>query len=416
MGLEKKRILIVNGQTMNKANATGITLRSIVRQIPIENVLEVFRYQPENTASDAINIRRIQIPPKSMPVNYFSRKLMRLDNYREKTQNGQQNGATVNTISKKGYLKLGLKAMIEQSPIIADREFLRQIDGFSPNVVYTMGGDFYVHKWALYFAKRYDIPIVMHYMDNWRETSYTNGKCVLWIKRMLDRQLEKIEARMDCGLVISQAMADAYQAKYHHEYKALMNTVPQLKISSIAHSTLNFVYAGGLHVGRHKSLHILAEFACKIESVRVIVYTSVNDRNMYEALYPNDNVIFKSYVPHERMNEVFEEADVMLHIESFDERVIEFTRYSLSTKIPEYMASGRPILCYAPQNIASYQYISETDCGVCISDESELSAGINELTDIQHRNYYGENGKKNAAQRHSNESMIETLKYVLRKI
>ena len=39
--MEYPKILIINGQSVNKNNATGITLRSVVSSIPLDNMMEI---------------------------------------------------------------------------------------------------------------------------------------------------------------------------------------------------------------------------------------------------------------------------------------------------------------------------------------------------------------------------------------
>jgi glycosyltransferase involved in cell wall biosynthesis len=61
-------------------------------------------------------------------------------------------------------------------------------------------------------------------------------------------------------------------------------------------------------------------------------------------------------------------ADVLVHVESFDEDIARFTRLSLSTKLPEYLASGRPLLGIGPQALASMKYIRECGAGLVVTE------------------------------------------------
>ena len=67
-----------------------------------------------------------------------------------------------------------------------------------------------------------------------------------------------------------------------------------------------------------------------------------------------------------------QQADFLLHVESFDEDDINFFKYSLSTKIPEYLSVGRPIICYGPKNVGTVEYLNNRKLGIVSDDVEEL--------------------------------------------
>ena len=248
------RVLVVNSQSIYKDNATGITMRSILSHIPSENVMELYRYEPNNRDSDKFNIRSIQIPPQSMPFNYYLRKMLRLDNYREKNSIAITSCETGIDYSLKDIAKIYIKAAAENSFLAPPREFLNIIDEFRPTCIYTLGGSLFIGKWVLFLSKRYSIPIVVHYMDNWRETAYTQDRRLFRLHKKIDKQLDEMESRMSYGVVISAYMGEAYTQKYHKKYLSLMNTVGIESIPYTNSNKIRIVYAGGLHLGRDKIL------------------------------------------------------------------------------------------------------------------------------------------------------------------
>ena len=123
-------------------------------------------------------------------------------------------------------------------------------------------------------------------------------------------------------------------------------------------------------------------------------------------------MIFKDYVPHEKINEVYKDSDVLLHIESFDPKTVEYTKYSMSTKIPEYMAARRPIICYAPNCLAVYRYIEKTGAGISVSTSDELSCALDKLKDLHIRLQFGKQGEKAVKLYHSESNLKSVLKEV----
>lgn len=406
------RVLVVNSQSIYKDNATGITMRSILSHIPSENVMELYRYEPNNRASDKFNIRSIQIPPQSMPFNYYLRKMLRLDNYREKNSIAITSCEIGIDYSLKDIAKIYIKAAAENSFLAPPREFLNIIDEFRPTCIYTLGGSLFIGKWVLFLSKRYSIPIVVHYMDNWRETAYTQDRRLFRLHKKIDKQLDEMESRMSYGMVISDYMGEAYTKKYHKKYLSLMNTVCVEHIPYTSSNKIRIVYAGGLHLGRDKILRDVAECVDKRKDYTLYIYTSNNDKKAYCSEFFGLNVIFKDYVPHEKINEVYKDSDVLIHIESFDPKTVEYTKYSMSTKVPEYMAAGRPIICYAPNCLAAYKYIKKNGVGISVSAPDELSLALDKLKDLPIRLQFGKQGEKTVKLYHSESKLKNVLKEV----
>ena len=92
-------------------------------------------------------------------------------------------------------------------------------------------------------------------------------------------------------------------------------------------------------------------------------------------------VIFKGSVRPEEVSGVLNESDVAVHVESFSDSCAEYTRLSVSTKIPQYFAAGIPVLAYGPSSLASCQYVRSTQAGVLVDKRSNgsLEAGIRAL-------------------------------------
>jgi len=49
------------------------------------------------------------------------------------------------------------------------------------------------------------------------------------------------------------------------------------------------------------------------------------------------------------------------------------------TKTPDYLASGRPILVFSPENYELPRYFTDADCGVVVSCEEELEEAIGQV-------------------------------------
>ena len=420
------RILIVNGQSMHEGNATGITLESMFSGFDKSSILEVFYSQVHLDGLTENYSRSICLPPRTVPLNLLIRHFISRNQIKKYNMsiNGLDLRSKEASLNPKAMFKTFMLGLINSSPIIIrDKDILKSIDSFNPDIVYTLGADIIPLKLALFFSKRYnDIPILLHYMDNWPETKYSNSPLLILFYRKLQKLLKIIRNNNKWALVISDKMAYVYNSKYKPvKHYSIMNAIdvhmgkPVFEDKKKDTATV-FAYLGGLHLGRDKQLIKVQNIINQInniekqEKAKLLIYTTQENRERFEQNFDKKCVKFKDYVPHEQVFEEYSRADVLLHIESFDESLVEFTKYSISTKISEYMYSGRPILLYAPEEIAVYQYVQSCNCGLCASNTASLIGSIKKLIyDVDLRKKLGQNGYKNAVKNHSKDAAYHTI-------
>jgi len=97
------------------------------------------------------------------------------------------------------------------------------------------------------------------------------------------------------------------------------------------------------------------------------------------------------------------DANVLVHVESFDEASRLLTRLSLSTKIPQYLMAGRCVLAYGPAELASVRYVAETGAGPAVSTEDvdKLASELEKLISSPAlRQAYAAGARRTALDRH----------------
>ena len=416
------KVLIINDESIYKENATGITLRSLFKLWPSSNVREFHLWKATKIEREGLKINASEIPQKTFPINCFLRKLTGASISEESGGIGFGSGVSIHDVNMKSA-KLGIKEYVKWTSetwfinIKYIISILKQ-EKFVPDIIYTFGGRFGVHNVVYKLSKYYKCPVCVHYMDNWRETLFSNTPNCFNLNRKINISIERIEKLGKYSLVISPLMEKKYKELYHGNYKVLMNSIDiaDSKDSEIEfdHNKIKFVYAGGLHLNRYQALlDIQAAIAKSSIDPNLLIYTSDDNRRKYQALFNPKVTIFREFLPHDRVNEIYSEADVLVHMESFDKVKQLYTKYSLSTKIPEYMFSGKPILCYASRELAVSQYITRCKAGLCCDNKTELDAAVKKLTlDSNLRTILGKMGKEIAIANHNISKARELLLFV----
>jgi glycosyltransferase involved in cell wall biosynthesis len=76
---------------------------------------------------------------------------------------------------------------------------------------------------------------------------------------------------------------------------------------------------------------------------------------------------------------IFSQADILLIANDFDKHGSDYLKYSMPTKVSEYMISGTPVLIYATSETAISRFFTENECGCCVTEQEpgKLTNAIN---------------------------------------
>src|SRR5680860_34978 len=415
------KVLLINVQSLSLENATGHTLRNLFESWPNDILMQICLDINVNNRRKE-HIKTINIELTWIPFEKAFRKIYKIFTGNEQSQIQVKTGinAAIRDVSISGKLHDAIRGLLDISPVFLPSDVLSKIISFNPDVVYTMGASIRALRLSNKLAERFKIPISLHLMDNWPETKYTSSILLKPIRRLMFHELNKLHSRSGAGIAISPKMAEYYEKRQGVKYYNAMNCVDYIsqKLFRNEDGCVRFLYAGGLHLNRWKSLAVvagcLAEMRNEGHSAELVVHIPDVDKHNFGELLIKHGVIIKPFVPANEIEKLLAGADVLLLLESFDRNVIQFTLYSMSTKVPEYMSAGRPILSYAPKMLASSEYIIKTQSGIVVETENELKQAIKTvIMDKAERIKMAKNGVETAKKYHTKKMVAETMIKVL---
>lgn len=285
-------------------------------------------------------------------------------------------------------------------PIDNNRTVLRWLDEFSPEVVFFCGGD----AAALYrkisaVADRYDAGLVYYATDDYVLPIRTRNISAKLLRGWTRRVFRSIAARAALVLVVGEKMAETYLAAYGIRATPIMNMVqvperqPEPRPRELR-DPLKLLYAGSFHSNRWRVLadvvRSIQELRSKGVAVELRIFGPEPAPEERDAMHQPPAATYLGLKPPSELVEEIAGSDVLLHVESDDPESIAVTRLSISTKIPEYLASGRPILAVGPPDVASIAYLRDANAALVtdphdvgrlrraleeFATDSELSAG-----------------------------------------
>ena len=408
------RVLMINEQSIEKNNATGITLRSLWNSWPKENIMEIYM--------DPREIKRKYLHIEGMtPAFNPLRKLALLKIFSRTNQHLKNKTIPQDFKTSKIFLKTWIRQLLV---VIADSFSVslnsnqnRKLEEFRPQVIYTLGASVSTLKLAYKISLKYEIPIVFHYMDNWVEhIQWEKNPMIKWYKNTLQKWHYRCMEKVKTAIAISPIMKNEYEKKFKKKCYVLMNTVEleyfKCKNFKSNKSNRHFIYAGGLHLDRSKALKDIAEVLKEMKNDDVLDIYTKNNSSEYKKYFKGLPVIFHEEISHKDIKQIYEIADVLVHAEVQNDILLGYFKYSISTKIPEYLATNKPVLFYGPKEMGLYSYLRENDVAFLASDKKELFNTIMELD----KNNLIENRRRNAQILVDRNHTSDMSKNILKKV
>ena len=295
------------------------------------------------------------------------------------------------------------------------------IDDFRPDIVFFQSsGGVFAFSLTRWICKSYNIPLIMQTTDDY-VTGFATLDLFFWIQHVrLNSAYRWAVNYSTCIVAIGEKMANEYKDRFGGNYLVAMNSVPEIDLPKYTggNDTVYFVYAGNLGLNRWKILVLIA--SCLEELRReeglkghLSIYSLI-EPNPDELILMNQSGCssYEGSLNTQELNEVKSRSDVLVHVEAFDKKNMHITRLSISTKIPEYLASGRCIFAVGPNDVASMQYLEDYDLGVTVmtADRAVIKERLREvITDKARRIHYAGKGVVVARARHDRKKTAELI-------
>jgi len=180
------------------------------------------------------------------------------------------------------------------------------------------------------------------------------------------------------------------------------------------HHPIRLVYLGQVIYGRIYSLIAIANALAKLNSdgVKAQLYIYTNNQiseNLKKQLLINDSVFLMPPVPYTEVPEVMSKNDVVVFVESFEPRFCKVARLSFSTKICDYLGSGKCILAIGPADLAPIEYFKQEDAALVATNENEIEVRIKELANPEIVQEYVQKAYNCAVRNHDRKRMNEVV-------
>jgi len=219
---------------------------------------------------------------------------------------------------------------------------------------------------ALALHKQYSrLNLVVYVMDDWQG----HHEChQLPYSRWRRRLLSEVVNRANVRFAVSREMAAHYEDTYGKSWLVAHNGVPKESLRSetrVAVKPKQVFLAGDVNVFRFDAVIAFAEAIERHnrrngQSIEFAVMGEIAEQHR-ASLSALDAVKLLSRRSHAECLAAMNAADLLYLPLAFGKRSSRISLYSLPTKLPEYLASGRRVFFHAPRESAVYQVAERYD-------------------------------------------------------
>lgn len=265
-----------------------------------------------------------------------------------------------------------------------NKTFEKFVEEADPDIIFAFATSPYILEPAIKHikAKKPSVKVVLWIADDILAGFEQNA----WYRRgYLKKGIDYCFSVADKLYGASVEMCEKYSRIYGKEviplYKGCTFDRP---IKEKNNAPLRLVYAGNLLYGRLDTLKdiIRALRSINSEQCRSVLEVYSNtpiDEEEKRQWFDNENAFYMGVRPYEEIKRILNEADIVLHVESFEKDQMEAVKYSFSTKIIDCLQSGSVVVGIGPAHIASIEYIRKVSGSVVIDDSREIVKTIDEL-------------------------------------
>lgn len=238
---------------------------------------------------------------------------------------------------------------------------------FKPDIFFLPFSNlYYTNRLAMYIKKHYDVPMVMEMaMDHYslKRVSYSP---IFWLDRFGKRKMiRKLAKNSEKIYVISKRLKDELENSLNIPCEVLYKIPDETREAapySIVHDPIRFLFTGNIYSNRWKSLKLLVD-ALKETKIGVLDIYTANPitGEIDKALNIEGISMIHKPVNQDKVKELQNDADVLVHAEAFDRANKLLVRCAISTKIMDYLSVGRTILAIGPSDISSIEYLNDNN-------------------------------------------------------
>ncbi len=298
------------------------------------------------------------------------------------------------------------------------------LDSFKPDIIlHSMEGYIHLNSIVKYAIKRTGAKAVGYIWDD-NFTYEQSNKIGFNIYRFFQRKsLKKLAKKTSRFFAISDMTKKEADKFFGIDCVILtkpLSTQPVVNYNEFK-MPIKAVYTGNLMIGRDKTLARIVKAAreinCDGKKIQFDIYTKTNLSDEIKSILNCDYCTLHDPVPQSEVLEIQRKSDMMLFVEDIDGEEAKIARLSFSTKITDYLSTGKCIFAVGCEETAPMQYFINNGAAIVAVSDGEIKEKLSLLANnpemlIQ----YAEKAKESGIKNHSEEKIFADFDRVIKSV
>lgn len=387
-----QKILLFSHNGFSDENANGITMKNLLSAWSAEEKAEFYCGVEPPDFSAAYQYFRVT--DVQAIKSFFGKQSQHMFTYEEEQPSGHQKGgnsgagpaARIPAWLKKYKYNFVLKWIREYFWLLGPwghSQFWKWLEWISPDVlVYMVGESIFMDHLVLRVCKKTEKPLVLYNGEGYRiiDLDTRHG-----LERMYYRKCKLLYRKLSRTASLSIYNCDTLKNHYDAAYPTTAKSIVAYNSAECFTKPYKIgkacviSYFGNLGVGRSRVLLQVADVLRKIDpSLCLDIYGNATEE-WETAFRAHSNICYHGFISAQRLRVVIEKSDILVHVETFEEAYIPKLRYAFSTKIAQCLCAGRCFVSFAPEEMASSQYLKTVEGAVVVSTEEALITALQRL-------------------------------------
>lgn len=298
------------------------------------------------------------------------------------------------------------------------------IDDFNPDIIlYPMTTNIYHCDLVKYVLNRTGAKTIGYIWDDtftYKQSDDLGYKIYRFFQRKAQKKLAKQTDRFFAISDMTKIEADEFFG-----INSVVLTKPLYCEPNVDYSNFNMpikaVYTGNLFNGRDKAMVKVVKAAQKINhnevKIRFDIYTGTDLTENIKKELECDYCEIHGPVSQEKVFEIQQKSDLMLFVEDIDGPDAKVARLSFSTKITDYLSSGKCIFAVGHKETAPMLYLIDNEAAIIASDDKEIEEKLEMLVNNSGLLVeYAENARNIGIKNHNKEKILNTFDTVIKSV
>ena len=325
---------------------------------------------------------------------------------------------------KRRYIMLMFRELVWKFGNWKSKELNDFLDDFQPNIIlYSMEGYIHFNRIVQYAIKRTGARAIGYIWDD--NFTYKQSKKIGYkIYRYFQRKsLKKLAKQTDDFFAITAKTKREADKFFKINSKVLpkpLNCVPRVEAYERPNYPIRMLYTGKLLIGRNNTLIKIVE-VLKSLNIKGKIFLDIYTQTMLKKRELEKLDVEYCRIHHAiSQKEVIQkqkQADVLLFLEALKGENSRTARLSFSTKITDYLSSGKCIFAVGNNGLAPIDYLKAQQAALVATNEIEIEKCLKELlSDLSVLRKYAKNAIRCGIENHNEEIILRKFDEAIQNV